>query len=58
MSDKKSAARARAEKLITDFKLRDGIFSNVFSSSTGPAEDHSPAPVKSTKNQSPYHGEK
>ena len=49
MSNKKSAARARAEKLITDFKFQDGAFANVFNGSTSPAEDHSTAPVKSTK---------
>jgi len=50
MSNKKSAARARAEKLITDFKFQDGAFSNVFNGSTSsPAEDHSPAPAKTGK---------
>lgn len=50
MSNKpKSAARQRAEKLITDYRLQDGAFANVFSGSTGPAEDHSAAPVKSVK---------
>ena len=49
MSEKKSAARQRAEKLITDYRLQDGAFANVFNGSTGPAEDHSPAPAKSTK---------
>ena len=52
MSNKpKSAARQRASELIFDYKTQSGAFSNVFngSSTTGPAEDHSPAPAKSTK---------
>ena len=49
MSSKKSAARQRAERLITDYRLQDGAFSNVFNGSTNPAEDYSPAPAKSTK---------
>ena len=51
MSSKKSQARQRASDLIFDYKTQSGAFSNVFngSSTTGPAEDHSPAPAKSTK---------
>ena len=50
MSNKKSAARARAERLITDYRLQDGAFANVFNGSTSsPAEDHSPAPAKTGK---------